>query len=258
MEENVRKAVDGHAHLDEVPDVDAALARAKSAGVMAVVGVGMDGASNRRILDIARRYPGYVFPAIGLHPWNIQPESLDEDLEFIEQHLGSCVALGEVGLDYKTRTPKRLQKETLHRLLELAVRMDKPAITHSRYSHQTTFDMVREHGVRTAVFHWYSGPLDLLDRIVDHGYFISATPALSYSPPHRDAVRRIPLEHLLLETDCPVRYGDLESRPEHVMETLRLVASLRDRDPAEIGAIALENARRAFPVLYTEQEVGSD
>ena len=134
--------------------------------------------------------------------WN---RRIDENLAFLETHIDRCIAIGEVGLDYKMKIKKPLQQYVLREVARLAVRSDKPLILHSRLSHERVFSIVRETGVRRAVFHWYSGPLDLLERITLEGYLVSATPATAYSIAHQAAIRAAPLESILLETDCPVR-----------------------------------------------------
>jgi len=240
------EVIDAHAHLDEVPQVQEALETARKKGVKAVVGVGMDTPSNKTILALASRFSGFVFPAIGIHPWNLNAGTLEHDLAFIDEHLPDCIALGEVGLDYKAKVKKPLQKKVFQELLFFAREYGKPVITHSRFSHQTTLRMVLETGIQKAVFHWYSGPLELLEVIAEHGHMISATPALEYSKPHQDAVRKIPLENLLLETDCPVKYGNLESRPEHVLITLSHVSRLKQMDPETVARVTTSNAQRLF------------
>ena len=171
--------IDGHAHLDELEDIDLAMARAKEVGLRYIVGVGMDTESNRKILSIAESFPEVVLPAIGYHPWSITTDSIEENILFLEQHLDRCVSLGEIGLDYGAKAKKKIQKQVFARLLEIALRKEKPIIVHSRYSHQSTYSMVRDAGVKMAVFHWYSGPLDILKSIIDSGYYVSATPALA-------------------------------------------------------------------------------
>ena len=158
--------IDGHAHLNELPDILQDLETARERGVAAVIGVGMDVASNRRILEIARAHPGFVFPAVGYHPWEIRRDNMDDTLAFVEAHLAECVALGEVGLDYKAKVNKNLQREVLHEIITLAVTYDKVLILHCRYSHQRVFDMIAKGGVKQAVFHWYTGSPDLLVRIL--------------------------------------------------------------------------------------------
>jgi len=240
------KVIDTHAHLDELPDLPQALEEARKVGVEAIVAVGMDLTSNRRTLAIASEYPGFVFAAIGYHPWEIRPDEVSETLAFIDENLGRSVALGEVGLDYKARVKKELQREVFGRLIEMALRHRRPLILHCRYSHRRVLSMVREAGVKEAVFHWYTGPLELLEEILEAGYYISATPALTYSPPHRAAVAEVPIDRLLLETDTPVAYRGLEARPHHVALTLREVSRIKGLPPEEVARQSTENALRLF------------
>ena len=242
--------VDGHAHLDALSEVGNALAEAREKGVVAVVGVGMDRSSNRSILELAKRYPGWVYPAVGLHPWRVKAQSVDQELDFVCQHLPQAVALGEVGLDYKIKDTKALQIEAFRNLLEEAARLDKPAITHSRFSHSRTLQLLREANVRRAVFHWYSGPEDVLDRLLDCGFYISATPALAYSPPHQQAIKRAPLNRILLETDSPVVFDNRPARPADVMDTLNFVAGLKDTDPVSVARTTTQNADWFFGVDF--------
>ncbi len=104
--------------------------------------------------------------------------------------------------------------------------------------------MVREAGVRRAVFHWYSGPMDVLRDLVDQGYLISATPAVRYSPNHKLAVVETPLENLVLETDCPVEYLGKKSRPMDVIEVCREVASLKGVPCRRVAEVTTGNVLR--------------
>jgi TatD DNase family protein len=99
-----------------------------------------------------------------------------------------------------------------------------------------------------AVFHWYSGALDILDRILADGFWVSATPALTYSPPHRAAITRAPLERILIETDSPVKYGDKVSEPADLRVTLRELSLLKNVSEDELALITTENARRFFDI----------
>ena len=102
--------------------------------------------------------------------------------------------------------------------------------------------------IKHAVFHWYSGPVDLLDEILSMGYFISATPALVYSPPHQEAIKRAPLDRILLETDTPVRYQGKESRPKDVYITLGEVARLKRLEPYRVAIQTTANAFQFFRI----------
>ena len=104
--------------------------------------------------------------------------------------------------------------------------------------------------IKHAVFHWYSGPVDLSDEILSRGYFISATPALVYSPPHQEAIKRAPLDRILLETDTPVRYQGKESRPKDVYITLGEVAILKRLEPYRVAIQTTANASQFFRIPF--------
>jgi TatD DNase family protein len=219
--------VDGHAHLEELEDLPKSLQEAKEAGVCGIVAVGMDVESNKKTLQIAQANPRFIYSALGYHPWQIKEEEMDENLSFIRGHVEECVALGEIGLDYKIKAKKELQWKVFDELLNIALESSKPIILHCRFSHQRTFEIVKERKIEKAVFHWYSGSLALLDAILSRGYFISATPALAYSPLHQEAIKRAPIERILLETDTPVSYQGKEARPKDVLTSMEEVARLK-------------------------------
>jgi TatD DNase family protein len=244
----LRELIDGHAHLNEVNDVEGALDRAAAAGVARIVAVGMDIASNRRILEIAASYPGLVLPSMGFHPWSIPTESIEATLAFVKTHLAACTALGEVGLDYKAKVKKTVQWEVFARALELAVEFEKPVIVHARFSHQRCHRMVSEAKIKKAVFHWYSGPLDLLEKIIADGYFVSCTPALAYSTHHRSAIRHAPLARILIETDCPVEYQGKVSEPAHLIDTLTYLSRIKDLPIEEVARITTASTRTFFGI----------
>ena len=238
--------IDSHAHLNAVANVDQSVAAARAAGVAQIVAVGMDLASNRKTLELAARFPGIVCPALGYHPWSIRPERLRATLAHLETHLPQCVAMGEIGLDYKLKLKKRIQWDVFERLLDLARQMGKPVIVHTRFAFARAQRMVAESGVGAAVFHWYSGPLDILERILADGYYISATPALAYSPAHRAAVAHAPLQRLLIETDAPVAYQGQVSTPRDVCATLEELSLLKATPRTETARITTANARSFF------------
>lgn len=240
------KFVDTHAHLDRVDNAAGALNRAKAKGVAAVVAVGMDFASNDKIIALADEFAGYVFPALGVHPWCVEAAELDAVCDLIENHIDACVAVGEIGLDYWIKKDKALQREAFGRMLRIAADHEKPALTHSRGSYEDVLRMVRESGVEKAVFHWYSGPVELAEEIVKCDYHISATPAVEYSEKHREVIDMVPLDNLLLETDCPVKYHEIPSEPADVEVTLREVAKLKGENAALVAEITTRNANKLF------------
>ena len=238
--------IDSHAHLNEIEDVDAALTRAREAGITGIVAVGMDLASNRATLKLHRRFPGLVYAAVGYHPWSITPENVQENLAFIREHLAGCTALGEVGLDYKAKAKKKLQQQVFEAVLELAAQEGKPVIIHTRFSQVRAHLMVKAAGISRAVFHWYSGPLEVLEEILADGYFISATPALAYSPPHQAAVRAAPLSRILMETDAPVVYQETESEPADLVTTARELSRVKGSELSQVVAATTANAKEFY------------
>jgi TatD DNase family protein len=251
------RLIDTHAHLEEIEDLEQVLARAKEAGLVAIIAVGSDIASNVKTLEIAGRYPGFVYQALGWHPWDIIESEIDASLEFIRANIDNAVAVGEVGLDYHKRVravaDKDLQKRALRELLKIAGDHDKPALIHSRYAWRDAYDMVREAGLEKAVFHWYTGTSGVLRDIIASGYYISVTPAVEYHEEHRRAVKEVPLERLLLETDSPVTYqrgreNEYKASPADVVRSLKGAAGLKGLSEAEIAETTTENAKRLFGV----------
>ena len=95
--------IDTHAHLDEIENLEEVLGAAREAGLAAIIAVGSDITSNVKTLEIAARYPGFVYPALGWHPWYIKESEIEASLEFIKANIAQAVAIGEVGLDYHKR-----------------------------------------------------------------------------------------------------------------------------------------------------------
>jgi len=151
-----------------------------------------------------------------------------------------------VGLDYKVKVKKKLQKEVFSKLLNLAAAIIKPVIIHSRFSYQRTYEMAVDASVEKAVFHWYSGPVDILDNIIGSGFFVSATPALAYSSHHQAAMKRAPVERILIETDAPVQYGDRASEPADLHETLFHLSRIKKIPEDKLAEIVTKNAERFF------------
>jgi len=242
--------IDGHAHLNELSDLSESFQEARAAGVRSIIAVGMDIESNKKVVQIAQANNQFVYPALGYHPWVIKEEEIETNLSFVRDHAGEGVALGEIGLDYKIKVKKESQWKVFGELLDIALESAKPVIVRYRFSHRRAFDMVRERKIKRAVFHWYSGPLRLLDEILEAGYFISATPALAYSPPHQEAIKQAPIERILLETDTPVSYQGRESRPKDVRISLEEVSRLKGLDLSVVSEQTTDNASRFFKIRF--------
>jgi len=157
----VLRLIDTHAHLEEIENLGEAIAEAKAANVIAIIAVGSDYQSNQKVLELAQIYKGFVYPALGLHPYNLQDTGIGRTLEFIEAHIEQVVGIGEIGLDYHKKVrevaEKDVQKSVLGKLLEIAQKYNKPVSIHSRYAWRDALSLVAEAQIEKAVFHWYTG-----------------------------------------------------------------------------------------------------
>ncbi len=237
--------VDTHAHLESFSEFSGVLERAKAAGVVGIVAVSADLQTSERALVLQREHMGFVKALIGIHP---QEAGKDQKtaVEFVRNHLDECSGIGEVGLDYWTKVDQEMQKRVFTVLLKMAATRGLPVSVHSRGSWDDCYKMLGKYKVRIAVFHWYSGGLETLKSILDSGYLVSATPATEYSKAHRQAIKVVPLDSLMLETDCPVRYHGRASEPADVAKTLTSVSALKGISPQVVASRTTENALRFF------------
>ena len=249
----MRRLMDSHIHLDGLGDAEAAMGRARDAGVDGVVAVGGNLVSSARALEMAELHPGYVFPAIGVHPADVLKVDLDEAVAYLEENASRAVAVGEIGLDYAYGFAKpaevREKMRTLYsELLGVAEAHGLPVAVHSRSAYGDALAGLRARDVPGAVFHWYDGPIHVLREILDAGYYVSATPAARYSRGHMDVVRETPLERLLVETDSPVYMRDLGrmSEPADVWLTVEAIAGLKGLEPVEVARVSTRNAETLF------------
>ena len=250
--------IDTHAHLDEIDSLAQSLADARSKGVEAIIAVGQDLKSNLKVLELAGLYPGFIYAALGLHPWSLgslNAGQLEENINFISENIGRAVALGEVGLDYDKRVlkgaTKEAQQNVLTALLKIAAGHDKPVSLHSRYAWKDSLQTVKNAGLKRVVFHWYTGFSSTLAELLEAGYYISATPASEYHDEHRRAIREAPAAQLMLETDCPVYYGRearYRSSPGDVTRSLKAASAIKSTDEAELAQTTTLNARYFFGI----------
>jgi TatD DNase family protein len=250
--ENNLKLVDTHAHLSDLEDREGVIRRAREAGIEAIVAVGGNLETSRATLDWANDYGRYVHPALGIHPTEWAGDDVDETLRFIDEHIDRCVAVGEIGLDYWNREAKESedlrerQREIYVRLLGIAVDHGKPASVHGRGAWEDALGLARKHGPDRIIFHWFSGPLDVLRGVLDSGYLISATPAAEFSRDHRAALSEAPLESIVIETDSPVSYHGKRAEPEDILLTLSSLAELKGVPEKKVAEITTLNAKRFF------------
>jgi len=130
--------IDTHAHLSELGDMDGVIERAKKVGIEAIIGVGANLATCKRTLELADAFPGYVYPALGIHPTEWSEDDIASTTSFIEEHIDDCLAVGEIGLDYWNRNARRnkdireRQRELYTYQLQMAREHEKSASVHGR------------------------------------------------------------------------------------------------------------------------------
>ncbi len=246
--------LDTHAHLADLPE--GAVDRARAAGLSGVVAVSANAATCEGTLRLRESHPWFVHAALGVHPTEFFDQDLEDVLRLIEANASRCVAVGEIGLDYwhrlvrKDRVQKERQTEFYVAQLELARRLDLPVSIHSRGAWGDCLSLARGHGPGRGVFHWYSGPLDVLEGVIDAGYYVSCTPAVEVSPELRAAMGKAPLERILVETDSPVWIKSLSrpSEPADVALTLRHLAGLKGLPIDDVEVATTRNAETLFRV----------
>lgn len=241
--------VDVHAHLIHAAfagDEDGAAERAAAAGVDRVIVNGLEPRSNRRVLELCARHDN-LLPALGIypvdaiasvidraawpHPW-APPEPFDADAEvdFIDSVADRLVAVGECGLDmYWDTTHLAEQERVLRRLVEVALRHDRPLILHTRKAEERTLAILVEMGVRRADFHCFGGKLKLAEKVAEAGYHLSIPPVVARAESFQRMVQKLPLESLLTETDCPYMgpVPNERNEPANVPAAVAVMARLR-------------------------------
>lgn len=259
------KTVDAHAHLEIVtnaaPDseeVRKVLDDARDAGVDRVVQVGYSAEQSQWCVDAAEYWKGRVLAAVALHP-NEAPvvEDLEHDWSIIAKlaEHPRVRAIGETGLDY-FRTPPELRKrqqESFKWHIELAKKHNKALVIHDRDSHEDVLSVLLEVGAPDkTIFHCYSGDLAMAKICVDRGYILSFAGTLTFknAPELREAVKIVPLDQLLVETDspflAPTPHRGALNTPAQISNIVRAMADERNVSDAELATALSNNAERIF------------
>ena len=257
--------VDAHAHLEIVTN-DAAdseavrtiLDEAKSVNVDRVVQVGYSAEQSQWCVDLANHYPGRVLAAVALHP-NEAPvvKDLEHDWAIIEKLAQEprVRAIGETGLDY-FRTPPELQKrqqESFKWHIELAKKTKKALVIHDRDSHEDVLSVLLEVGApESTVFHCFSGDVAMAKICIERGYILSFAGTMTFknAPELREAVKLVPHDQLLVETDspflAPTPHRGALNTPAQIANIVRAMAAERNDDVAELATALSVNAERIF------------
>jgi TatD DNase family protein len=259
------KAIDAHAHLEIVtnttpdsPEVAQVIAEAEAAGIDRLVQVGYSAEQSKWCVRLAELYPGKVLAAVALHP-NEAPvvADLEADLSIIAELAKHprVRAIGETGLDY-FRTPPELQeiqRESFKKHIAIAKENNLALVIHDRDAHDDVLKVLEEVGApEKTVFHCYSGDLEMAKYCVERGYILSFAGTVTFknAPALREAVKFVPDELLLVETDspflAPTPHRGALNTPAQIANIVRFIADERDVDPEHIAAVTTENVLRIF------------
>jgi TatD DNase family protein len=258
--------VDSHAHLDNdafAGDLPAILQRAREAGVDRIVTIGTDLDSSRRAQALAEAHPQVWFSP-GIHPHAADTFTRSDGgggaegagwLEALRELAGHprAVAVGETGLDFvKTYSSVPNQKELFIRHLEVALAADKPVTIHCREAHWDLFPILRAHAPLRGVIHCFSGSWADAERYLGLNFYLSVAGPVTYPSAKelRETVQRIPLDRLLVETDCPFlppqKFRGQRNESSYVRYAAEEIAAIQGLPVEEVMDATSRNARNLF------------
>ncbi len=256
---------DTHAHYDDErfdDDRETLLERMQNRGVEYIVNVGSSIPTCKTTIGLTRRFP-YVYGALGVHPDEVA-NLTDEDYEWLSKSLSKpkIVAVGEIGLDYHWDGDKESQKEAFERQLEIAKEKNLPLIIHSRDAAQDTYDIMSECDAEKVggVVHCFSYSKEMARRFMDLGFYLGVGGAVTFknSKKLREVVEYMPMERMVIETDCPYmtpepnrgKRNDSFYLPYVVNE----IAKIKDLTPQEVIDITCKNAKTLYGIGKEQYE----
>ncbi len=256
---------DTHAHLDLEPLCDAegeVVRRAREAGVSRIVTIGIDPESSEKAIAIAHRHSG-VYAAVGLHPHDASgcSETLLARLETLSR-CDKVVGIGETGLDFhRDRSPRDAQRNAFREQIRLSRRRNLPIIVHDRDAHDEILALLAEEKASEVggIIHCFSGDFDMARRAIGMNFLVSIPGAITYkgSGTQVEAVRKIPLEKLMIETDspflAPIPHRGKANEPAYVPLVAGKIAEIKGISAEDVGRVTTLNALRIFRIPAEEE-----
>ncbi len=250
---------DTHAHMDDRAfddDREELLSSLPERGIALLMNPGCSLASSRAASRLSQEYD-YIYAAVGSHP-----DAADEvDEAVLEEYRKLCKlnpkikAIGEIGLDYHYEDiPRGIQQRAFRMQLELARELDLPVIVHEREAHEDGLKIISEFPEVTGVFHCYSGSAEMAKLLVERGWYIGFTGVLTFKNARKavEVAQSIPLERIVLETDCPYMspepFRGKRNDPSRLCYMAEKLAQLRSLPVERIHEITVENGKRLYRI----------
>lgn len=244
---------DVHAHLDlfSRDELEGILERSRAAGVKAIITSGINVYSNRAAIRLSGEH-SMVKPALGLYPsesLKLSDDEIDAEIGFIRSNKESIAAIGEVGLDYHetAEAAGRLRQKRIFAMqVELAARIGKPLIVHSRKAEDDAVELLISQSANRVVMHCFMAKMKTVKRAVDAGFYFSIPCIIKTSPNFRKLAEVVPLNRLLTETDAPFLspVKGRKSEPSMVAETVRIIAKIKGITPEDASNIIFSNYQK--------------
>ena len=252
---------DTHAHYDDEAfdeDREELLASLPAQGIGKVINIGASLQSTKTTVELAQRYP-FLYAAVGVHPEGVT-ELTEKSMDWLKElcKLNKTVAIGEIGLDYYWDEPEReLQKQWFRRQLQLAREVKLPVVIHSREAAKDTIDIMKEEHSEEigGVIHCYSYTKESAKTFLDMGFSFGIGGVLTFKNAKKlkEAVEYIPMDRILLETDCPylapVPYRGKRNSSLYLSHVVEELAAIKGILREEVERITMENALRVFPKI---------
>ena len=250
---------DTHAHMDDRAfdaDREELIRSFPGQGLALVMNPGCSLESSRNVDALTREFP-FLYGAVGSHP-DVADEVDEAVLEEYRQIVAGnpkIKAIGEIGLDYHYEDiPRDIQKKAFRLQMALARELGLPAIVHERDAHEDGMKIVEEFPEVTGVFHCYSGSLEMAKWLVARGWYIGFTGVLTFRNARKalEVAANIPLERIVLETDCPYMspepFRGKRNDPTKLYRMAEKLAELRGLTVEEVHAITTENGKRLYRI----------
>ncbi|MDR1361211.1 MAG: TatD family hydrolase [Rickettsiales bacterium] len=245
--------IDTHCHLNDFEDIAAVIARARDAGVGALVAASAHPDDFVKNIALCEKYEN-IFTTIGIHP-----EYAGTSCELPDLSHKKIIGVGEIGLDYHYGNENRnAQLELFRAQLEIARRAKLPVAIHTREAEDDTAEILKEFDI-SGVLHCFTSSWDLARTMLDRGFYFSASGIITFknSEELRDTFRKIPNDRIVIETDspycAPVPYRGKPCEPFMVAETAKILAQIKNLPIGDLEIILNDNTKKLYPKLCPDR-----